>query len=70
MWQDPIVAELHRYREAHAKKFNYDIWAIHADLKAKQKQYERDGWRIVSDCPAMTSNTEISINGIIPLKTL
>ncbi len=37
MWQDPIIEELHRYREAHAKKFNYDVWAIHEDLKAKQQ---------------------------------
>ena len=61
MWQDPIVEELHRYREAHAKKFNYDVWAIHADLKAKQKQYERDGWRVVSNYPAKSPETETSL---------
>jgi len=55
MWQDPIVEELHRYRD---KKFNYDVWAIHEDLKAKQKQYERDGWRVVSSCPAKTLEIE------------
>jgi mitochondrial fission protein ELM1 len=58
MWQDPIVEELHRYREAHAKKFNYDVWAIHEDLKTKQKQYERDGWRVVSSCPAKAPETD------------
>lgn len=47
-WQDPIVAEIHQYREIYAKQFNYDVWAIHEDLKAKQRQYEQDGWRVVS----------------------
>jgi len=50
MWKDPIVEKLHRYREAHAKLFNYDLWAIYEDIKIKQKQYELEGWRVVSRC--------------------
>jgi len=58
LWQDPIVEEIHQYREAYAKRFNYDIWAIHEDMKTKQRQYERDGWRVVSRCPAKPPKTE------------
>ena len=36
MWKDPIIEELHQIREAHAKQFNYDMWAIYEDLKAKE----------------------------------
>ncbi len=31
--KDPIVAEIHRYRAAHAKRFNYDIHAIGDDIR-------------------------------------
>lgn len=57
MWKDPIVEKIHRYREARAKKFNYDVQAMYADIKAKEKQYELAGWKVVSFC-ASDSNTE------------
>ena len=50
MWKDPIVEKIHQYREARAKKFNYDVQAMYADIKAKEKQYELQGWKIVSFC--------------------
>ncbi len=50
MWKDPFVEEIHQYREAHAKKFNYDVWAIYEEMKAKEKEYESEGWRLVSFC--------------------
>jgi hypothetical protein len=37
-WDDPIVAELHAIREAHAKKFNYDLDAIFTDIKEYEKK--------------------------------
>jgi len=37
MWNDPIVEEVRKVREEHAKKFNYDLQAIVADLKKQQK---------------------------------
>jgi len=37
MWNDPIVEEVRNVREAHARKFNYDLQAIVADLKKQQK---------------------------------
>lgn len=35
---DPIVEEVRKSREEHARKFNYDLDAICADLMEKQKQ--------------------------------
>ena len=48
MWKDPIVEEVRASREAHAKKFNYDISKICADLKEKEKTY---GHKVVSRSP-------------------
>ena len=36
MWNDPIVEEVRKTRDEHAKKFNYDLQAIVADLKKQQ----------------------------------
>ncbi|MHB8777055.1 MAG: hypothetical protein ACYC6R_04730 [Anaerolineales bacterium] len=36
MWNDPIVEEVRKARDEHAKKFNYDLQAIVADLKKQQ----------------------------------
>lgn len=36
-WKDPIVEDLHVFREAYAKKFNYDLDAIIQDLKLYEK---------------------------------
>ncbi len=35
---DPIVAEVRKYRAAHARKFNNDLDAICADLMARQQR--------------------------------
>jgi len=37
MKPDPIVDEVRKVREAHVAKFNYDLSAICADLKKKEK---------------------------------
>ncbi len=36
MWEDPIVAEVRRVREELAARFNYDVKAIFADIRARQ----------------------------------
>ena len=36
MWEDPIVAEVHRIREKLAAEFGFDIGAIFADLRKRQ----------------------------------
>lgn len=38
MKSDPIVDEVRKAREVHAAKFNYDLSAICADLKKKEKE--------------------------------
>ena len=37
MWEDPIVAEVRKIREAHAAKFNSDLTAIYHDLKQQEQ---------------------------------
>jgi hypothetical protein len=36
MWEDPIVAEIHRIREKLAAEFDFDVKAIFADLRKRQ----------------------------------
>ncbi|MCX7421499.1 MAG: hypothetical protein NT013_18405 [Planctomycetia bacterium] len=38
---DPVIAELHRIKDDHAKKFNYDVRAMMADLRERQKTSSR-----------------------------
>jgi len=37
---DPIVAEVRKFRDEHAHKFNYDLDAICADLMEHQQKSE------------------------------
>jgi uncharacterized protein YciI len=37
MVRDPLVEEIRRVRDAHAKRFGYDLDAIFADLKAQEQ---------------------------------
>lgn len=53
MWEDPILEELHRLREEHAKSFNYDFKAIFADWQKKQV---KSGKKLVSLQPKPRSN--------------
>ena len=36
MWEDPIVAEVHRTREKLAAEYNFDVTAFFADLRKRQ----------------------------------
>ncbi len=36
MWEDPIVAEVHRIREEIAAKYNFDMAAYFADVQRRQ----------------------------------
>ena len=38
MGDDPIVAEVRRTREAYARRFNYDGFAMWCDLKERQNK--------------------------------
>ena len=48
MWEDPIVEEVRKVREAHAARFNYDLQAIYHDLK---EQESKSGRAFVSYSP-------------------
>ena len=37
LWKDEIVEEIRKIRDAHAKKFNYDLDAIYEDLKKAEQ---------------------------------
>ena len=41
MWQDTIVEEVRTVRQEHAKKFNFDLREIFADLKKQEKNSSR-----------------------------
>ena len=47
-WEDPIVEEVRKVRDAYAHRFNYDLDAIYRDLKEK----ERRSGRVVVPCSA------------------
>ena len=36
MWEDPIVAEVHRTREKLAAEYNFDVTAFFAGLRKRQ----------------------------------
>jgi len=36
MWRDPIVEEIHRIRDEHARKSGYDLHAMCEDIRQKQ----------------------------------
>lgn len=38
---DPIIEELHQIREHLAAKFDYDVFAIVADIQAQEKKEDR-----------------------------
>lgn len=54
MFSDPIVEEVRDVRQRHAKRFNYDLRKIAADLKEREK---RAGRRIVSFPPKPKSGS-------------
>ncbi len=53
MWRDPIVEEIHRFREAHAKSLKYDLKLIFQQLKAEEKASGRIFVRLSSTEPSM-----------------
>lgn len=38
MQEDSIVQEVRQVREAHAAKFDYDLWAIYHNIKQQEKK--------------------------------
>jgi len=42
MWQDPIVEEIHKVREALAAQFQYDVQALGKYFQAQQQAEHRE----------------------------
>jgi hypothetical protein len=47
MKTNPILAEIRRFRDAHAKRFDYDLDAICDDLQHQRKTLNKQGLRFV-----------------------
>ncbi len=60
MWNDPIVEEVRKIRDAHAKKFNYDLQAIANDLKKQQKASKRKFVTLPPKKPTVMPKTKAS----------
>ncbi len=60
MWEDPIVAEVHRTREELSAKFDFDVKAIFADLRKRQAAL--DG-RLVPQKKQAEPETEVQRGG-------
>ncbi len=45
---DPIIDEIHRFREEHAAKFNYDLKKIAEDIRRQAKKIAPNAKRISS----------------------
>jgi hypothetical protein len=59
MWNDPIVEEVRAVRNEHAKKFNYDLNAIAADLKKQQQVSQRKFVALPPRKPTVLPKTKI-----------
>ena len=59
MWNDPIVEEVRKVREAHARKFNYDLQAIAADLKKQQKASRKEFVTLRPRKPTVLPNAKV-----------
>ena len=60
---DTIIEELHQVREQLAKEFNYDVFAIVADARARQTE---TGHPVVSFAQSLTTPTETVVSAAEP----
>ncbi|MBI5823049.1 MAG: hypothetical protein HZB18_03410 [Chloroflexi bacterium] len=61
MWNDEIVEEIRKHREAYASKFNFDLQAMYEDLKKAEKKSKH---KKVSFKPKKTIRVEIKEKSI------
>lgn len=60
MWNDPIVEEIHKIREQHAAKFNYDLRAIVKEYQKLQKQTRKPVVSFTEKHSDVTSGLEVA----------
>ena len=75
MWEDPIVKEVRKVREAYAARFDYDLLAIYRDLKQQEKNSGRlfvsyAPRRVVHDQKAGTERGRAAQHGVQPTPIL
>lgn len=46
-YYDPIVEEIHRHRREYAAKFNNDLDAMFADIRKRQEELKKQGYKFV-----------------------
>jgi hypothetical protein len=62
-WEDPIVADVRRTREALSAKFDFDVSAIFADLRARQSSAGDRLERTNHDRDTQAGNLPVSVPG-------
>ena len=60
MYTDPIIEEIRRFRDEYAARFNYDVKAMLADIRRRQKE---SGRRTVSRPPKRIATAKHSAAG-------
>lgn len=55
MWNDPIVEEVRKIRDAHAREFNYDLHAICEDIRKQERRSRRKLVTLPPKRPGTTS---------------
>lgn len=53
MWEDPLVAEVRRVRDAYAAQYGYDLTALYQALKAQEAQEMRPKVTFPPQCVAL-----------------
>jgi hypothetical protein len=51
MKENEILEQIHRVRAEHARKCNYDVDVIFAEMREDLKRLQAEGWRVVSPAP-------------------
>jgi hypothetical protein len=69
MWEDPVVKEVRRARDAHAAKFGYDIDKIFDDILRQQKASGLKFVTLKSKQKLRRSNKRPSVQAHRPSKT-
>lgn len=65
-WRDPIVEEIHRFREEYAKKFDYDMEKMYQDLKRRQDETPGPVLPLVRKSPIAKNSPTASAHSDIP----
>ncbi len=59
MWEDPIVNEVRKFREKHAKKCDFDLDKIFSDLKKNKHDFPQKSFHIIDGKIILMGNKHI-----------